>query len=116
MKNINYFIKIAEKHFENGLNFSLNNFNSIINQLEQENEEYEPITWEEMIDILIDKGHYYCYLQDAVVIDREEAKELGWIDEDDLDDDEYDEYIESLELIDEEYNEYVESELIGYED
>lgn len=106
MKKLNYFIDIAEKHFNNGLSFYKDHFNSIINQLEQENEEYEPITWEEMMDELIDKGHYYCYWQETFVIDREEAKEIGWIDVDDLDDDEYDEYIESLELMDDE-DEYV---------
>lgn len=115
MKNINYFIERAEKDLNNGFGFSVDRFNSIINELEQKNEPYEPITWEDFKDILIDKGHYYCFWQDTVVSDREEAKELGWIDEDDLDDDEYDEYIESLEIMDEEYNEYVESELLADE-
>ena len=115
MKNINYFIERAEKDLENGFGFSVDSFNSIINQLERENEEYEPITWEELKDELIDKGHYYCYWQETFVRDREEAKELGWIDEDDLDDDEYDEYIESLESMEEDYAEYVESELLADE-
>lgn len=109
MKNINYFIEIAEKHFNDGFPFSKNDFERIINKLELENEQYEPITWEELKDVLIGNGHYECYWQELVVSDREEAKALGWIDEDDLDDDEYDEYIESLESIKEEYAEYVES-------
>ena len=116
MNKLNYLIKRAEKDLNNGFGFSVDDFNSIINQLKRENEEYEPITWEEMKDELLDKGHYYCYWQDTFVNDREEAKELGWIDEDDLDDDEYDEYIESLEIAEEEYNEYVESELLAAED
>ena len=116
MKRMYYFIERAENHFNNGLCFSEHNFKSIINELEQENEEYAPITWEELKDGLIREGHYYCYLQDTVVRDREEAKELGWIDEDDLDDDEYDEYVESLESMDEDYAEYVESELNNDDD
>lgn len=116
MKNINYFIERAEKNLNNGFGFSKDYFNSIINQLERENEQYELITWEELKDILISNGHYECYWQETVVKDREEAKELGWIDEDDLDDDEYDEYIESLESMEEEYDEYVESELLAAED
>lgn len=106
MKTINDFIKIAEKHFNDGLSFSEHHFKSIINRLEREKEEYEPITWEELKDILIGEGHYYCYWQDTVVSDIEEAKELGWVDVDDLDDDEYDEYVESLELMDDE-DEYI---------
>ena len=101
MKTFKYFIERAENDFNNGLCFSEHHFNSMINELERENEEYEPITWEELKDELIGEGHYYCYWQDTFVRDREEAKELGWIDEDDLDDDEYDEYLESLELMDE---------------
>lgn len=109
MKRMYYFIERAENYFNNGLIFFEHHFNSIINELEQENEEYAPITWEELKDALIGEGHYYCYWQDAVVKDREEAKELGWIDEDDLDDDEYDEYVEKRSLVDEEYDEYLES-------
>lgn len=83
-KNINYFIKIAEKHLDNGFNFDEHTFNSIINELEQENEEYAPITWEELKDMLIYFEWNYCECEDSIVTD-EYAKKIGLINEDDYD-------------------------------
>lgn len=85
MKNKFYFFNRAEKHLDNGLSFYENDFDSIINILEQDNEEYEPITWEELKELLIEEGYYYCYFKDAIVND-EYAKELGLIDYDDDED------------------------------
>lgn len=79
-KNINYFIKIAEKHLENGFNFDETDFDSIINKLERENEEYEEICWRELVDQLISNGWYYDDEEEAIYCD---------------------EYVESLELMDE---------------
>ena len=84
MKNKYYFFNRAEKHLNNGLSFFENDFDCIINELEQDNEEYEPITWEELKELLIEEGYYYCYWEDSIN-DYEYAKEIGLIDDDEDD-------------------------------
>lgn len=87
-KNINYFIDLAEKRLNNGFNFDETDFDGIINKLERENEEYEEICWRELVDQLISNGWYYDDEEEAIYCD-EYVKELGLMDEDDLDDDDY---------------------------
>ena len=80
MKTKNYFIEIAEKRLDNGFSFYETNFDDIINDLEQKNEEYEDISWEELKDELIEEGWKYCYWEDSIITD-EYAKEIGLIDD-----------------------------------
>ena len=84
MKTFKYFIEIAENHFNNGLCFSETDFDIIINRLERENEEYEPITWEYLKDMLIYFEWNYCECEDSIVTD-EYAKKIGLINEHDYD-------------------------------
>ena len=82
MKTKYYFINRAEKHLNNGFSFDESDFDDIINELEQENEEYEPITWESLRDALIEDGWKYCYWEYSIVTDTY-AKELGLIEDED---------------------------------
>lgn len=78
----NYFFNRVQKHLDNGFNFDEHTFDSIINELERYNEEYAPITWEELKDMLIYFEWNYCECEDSIVTD-EYAKKIGLIDEDD---------------------------------
>lgn len=92
MNKLKYFIERAEKRLNNGFNFSVDNFNSIINELELENEEYEPITWEEVKDELISNGWYYYDYEDSIVT-KDYTKDIGLIE---YADDEYDDIVEEV--------------------
>ena len=82
MKTINYFIERAENDLNNGFNFDEDNFDCIINELEGKNEEYEDISWIELVDQLISNGWYYDDNEDAIYCD-EYVKELGLMDDED---------------------------------
>ena len=78
----NYFFNRVVKHLDNGFNFNEHNFNDIINELEQENIDYYPITWEELKDVFIYFEWNYYELEDSIVTDAY-AKKIGLIDYDD---------------------------------
>lgn len=84
-KNINYFIERAENDLNNEFNFDEDNFDCIIYELKGKNEEYEPITWEELKDELISNGWYYDDNEDAFYCDEyvEALKSLESIDDED---------------------------------
>lgn len=82
MKTINYFIERAENDLNNEFNFDEDNFDCLINELKGKNEEYEPITWRELVDKLISNGWYYDDNEDAIYCD-EYVEALGLMDEDD---------------------------------
>lgn len=85
MKTKYYFIDRAEKVLNDGFSFSEHNFDSIIEDLEQREEQFEHITWEQLKAELINNGWQYCYWEESIV-DDEYAKELGLIDDDEEDD------------------------------
>ena len=98
MKNLDYFIQIAENRLSNFGEYSCASFDSELNYLVDTNEEIDDnVTWDTLKDALIQDGYYYNY-QDESIVTPQVATDMG-LDDEYWDDEEEDNEVDSIRIL-----------------
>lgn len=98
MKNLDYFIQIAESRLSDYGEFSMNAFYSECGYIIDACEEIDDnVTWDALKDALIQDGYYYNY-QDESIVTPQVATDMG-LDDEYWDDEEEDNEVDSRRIL-----------------